>query len=74
MGLLNFPVLILSFIIGLVLVFIQPIEHKTIFVYPTPTNVDKIQYKDEVDNCYMFSARLVDCNSASKISKIPPQK
>lgn len=74
MRLLNIPVLVLSFVVGLILVFIQPIEHRTIFVYPTPSNVDKIQYKDEVDNCYSFSAKLVDCNSASKISKIPPQK
>ena len=71
---LNIPVLLISFIVGLILVFIQPIEHRTIFVYPTPSNIDHIQYKDEVDNCYSFSAKLVDCNSASKISKIPPQK
>ncbi len=74
MILLNIPVLLLSFVVGLIFVFIQPIEHKTIFVYPTPSNVDSIQYKDEVENCYAFSAKLVDCNSASKISKIPPQK
>ena len=40
----------------------------------TPSNVGQIQYKDEVDNCYSYSAKLVDCSSASKISKIPPQK
>lgn len=72
--LLNIPVLVVSFAVGLFLVFLQPMEHRTIFVYPTPSNVDQIQYKDEVDNCYSFSAKLVDCSSASKISKIPPQK
>lgn len=72
--LLNIPVLVVSFAVGLFLVFLQPMEHRTIFVYPTPSNVDEIQYKDEVDNCYSFSAKLVDCSSASKISKIPPQK
>lgn len=74
MGLLNIPVLLLSFVVGLIFVCIQPIEHRTIFVYPTPSNVDSIQYKDEVENCYSFSAKLVDCSSATKISKIPPQK
>ena len=72
--LLNIPVLVLSFVVGLFLVFLQPMEHRTIFVYPTPSNVGQIQYKDEVDNCYSYSAKLVDCSSASKISKIPPQK
>ena len=44
-------------------------EYKTIVVYPTPTNLEKIQYKDNADNCFQFSAKLVDCgNKPRKIA------
>ena len=38
-----------SFVVGLVLVYYSPIEHKTVFVYPTPSNEKKIQYKSQFD-------------------------
>ena len=49
----------------------SPLEYKTVVVYPSPTNVKKIQYKDKADQCFEFSARLVDCTSKAK--KIPVQ-
>jgi hypothetical protein len=46
-------------------------EYKTVMVYPSPTNVKKMQYKDKAGQCFDFSARLVDCTSNAK--KIPVQ-
>ena len=51
---------IASFLIGLVVVYLSPVTYKTVWVYPTLDNVEKIQYKD-ADSCYQFTARLVDC-------------
>ncbi len=46
-------------------------EYKTVVVYPTPSNVDKIQYKDNANNCYKFTAKLVNCTKSAR--KIPVQ-
>lgn len=62
---------ILSFLLGAVFIYLSPVEYKTIVVYPTPTNLEKIQYKDNADNCFQFSARLVDCGE--NVKKIPVQ-
>ena len=55
-----------SFVVGMFFVYISPSEHKTVFVYPSPANVKKIQYKDKADQCFDISARLVDCTKGAK--------
>ena len=62
---------IVSLIVGLVFVYMSPIEYRTVVVYPTPSNVDKIQYKDKAENCYKFTAKLVNCTKDAR--KIPVQ-
>ena len=62
---------VISFIIGMICIYMSPLEYKTVVVYPSPVNVKKIQYKDKADQCFEFSARLVDCTSTAK--KIPVQ-
>ena len=53
---------LISFIVGIVVVYLSPVSYKTVWVYPTLDNVDKIQYKEKDGNqCYKFTARLVDC-------------
>ena len=54
---------LISFLIGLVVVYLSPTTYKTVMVYPTLDNVDKIQYKDTTGSCYRFTARLVDCKT-----------
>ncbi len=54
-----------SFVVGMFFVYISPAEHKTVFVYPSPTNIKKIQYKDDAQ-CFDLSARLVDCTKGAK--------
>ena len=58
---------VLSFLVGAVFLYLSPMEYKTIVVYPTPSNLKQIQYKDNADNCFQFSAKLVDCKNAKKI-------
>jgi hypothetical protein len=58
---------LLSFLVGAVFLYLSPMEYKTVVVYPTPSNLKQIQYKDNADNCFQFSAKLVDCKNTKKI-------
>jgi hypothetical protein len=49
-------------------------ETRKIYVYPTPENIDLIQYKDQTDTCFEFVQNEVQCPvNKSQISKIPAQ-
>jgi hypothetical protein len=66
-------VFILSLAIGLFFVYIWGPELKTIYVYPTPENTGKIQYKDTANNCFIFTSKEVKCPSDDMISILPAQ-
>ena len=71
---ISIPAFLISFAIGLFFVYILGPEMKTVFIYPTPENVDKILFKDKADNCFSFKEEVVDCpKDESLISKIPMQ-
>ena len=71
---ISIPIFLISFTIGLFFVYILGPEMKTIYVYPTPENVDKILFKDKADNCFTFEEQIVECpKDASLISSIPIQ-
>jgi hypothetical protein len=45
-----------------------------VYVYPTPENVDLIQYKDKANNCYSVNKKEVECpEKSSFLSHIPIQ-
>jgi hypothetical protein len=56
---------LVSFAVGMFFVYVSPAEHKTVFVYPSPSNIKKVQYKDD-EQCFDLSARLVDCTKGAK--------
>jgi hypothetical protein len=71
---ISIPVFLVSFAIGLFFVYILGPEMKTVFIYPSPENVDKVLFKDKADNCFAFKEEIVDCpKDKSLISKIPMQ-
>jgi hypothetical protein len=64
----------ISFAIGLFFVYIYGPEMKTIYIYPSPENIDKVIFKDKADNCFSFQANEVECpKNESILSKIPLQ-
>ena len=71
---ISFPIFIISFAVGIFFVYIYGPEMKTIYIYPTPENVDKIIFKDKADNCFSFEPVEVDCPSdESLLGTVPIQ-
>lgn len=70
---ISLKVFIVSFIIGLFFVYMFGPEMKTIYVYPTPQNIGKIQYKDAAGNCFTYSSKEVKCPDDNLITTIPVQ-
>ena len=71
---ISIPVFLVSFAVGVFFVYILGPEIKTVYIYPTPENVDKILFKDKADNCFRFEEQVVDCpKDKSLISNIPMQ-
>lgn len=71
---ISFHIFIISFIIGIIIVYLHNPIKEVIFVYPTPYNNKQIEYKDKSDNCFMFNHEEVECPlDKSKIKSIPMQ-
>lgn len=57
----SLPVFFVSFIFGLISVYAIGPEIKTVYVYPSPTNNTKIQYKDGADQCFQIAPKVTHC-------------
>jgi len=66
------PTFIVSLAFGFFLVYISAPKPDIIYVYPTPDNVNKIQYKDKGGTCHDFGAKEIECpTDKTKIDKYP---
>jgi hypothetical protein len=71
---ISIPAFLISFAIGLFFIYVLGPELKTIFIYPSPENVDKVLFKDKAENCFYFDQHEVKCpENSSLISTIPIQ-
>jgi hypothetical protein len=71
---INFPVFVISLIVGLYAVYITLPDTRKIFVYPTPENISLLQYRDKTNTCFSVTQKEVTCpKNESEISKIPAQ-
>jgi len=74
MRFINFAIFLISLALGLLFVYLSNPDVKKIIVYPTPDNVDSIQYKDKTGNCFKAQSNEITCpNDKSKIFDIPLQ-
>lgn len=58
---ISFKIFLASFIIGLIFVYLWGPETKKIYVYPSPSNYEKIQYKDKTEQCFEFKPIETKC-------------
>jgi hypothetical protein len=71
---ISVPVFLISLAIGLFFVYILGPETKTVFIYPSPENIDKILFKDKADNCFQLHQEEVKCPlDSSLLAKVPIQ-
>jgi hypothetical protein len=71
---ISIPIFLVSFAVGLFFIYILGPEMKTIYIYPSPENVNKVLFKDKAENCFIFKDEEVDCPSdISKLFSIPIQ-
>ena len=73
-SIISIPVFIISLSIGLLFVYLSTPPPTVIYVYPTPENINKVEYKDKADNCYQFKSTEVSCVNSDEIKTIPIQK
>ena len=65
---------ILGLMIGLFFIYIIEPKYKKIYVYPTPENINDIQYVDKANNCFSFVANKKECSRDIDIKNIPIQQ
>lgn len=71
---INVPIFLISLAIGLFFVYMTIPDMRNIYVYPTPENVDILQYKDKASQCFQYKETEVSCPANEKdISVVPPQ-
>jgi len=71
---IDMKILLVSLALGLFAVYITMPDQRLIYVYPTPENVDVMQYKDSTDTCFSIKKTEVSCPINEKdIAKIPIQ-
>lgn len=71
---ISLPIFLISFAIGILFIYLMGPEMKTIYIYPSPENVDKVLFKDKAENCFYFEEENVECpKDENLISKIPIQ-
>lgn len=63
---INIPVFLVSFAIGVFAVYVTVPDKKEITVYPTPDNVNYLQYKDKAGNCFQYTQTKTKCTADAK--------
>ena len=71
----SLPVFLISFAVGLFFVYVIGPESKTIYIYPSPENYMKTQYKDNAGQCFQFKPVETQCPiNPLSIKSVPVQQ
>jgi hypothetical protein len=66
---INYHVFLYSLIFGILISYIFQKKKRIIYVYPTPENLDEIQYKDKTNTCFSFKMKNVKCPNNNLLEK-----
>ena len=71
--LINIKVFLISLFVGLIYIYLTE-DTKKINVYPSPSNIDKIEYRDKADSCFKYMMEEIKCpTKKADIHTIPIQ-
>lgn len=71
---ISVPIFIISFLIGMVYIYMSSPPTRSILVYPTVDNINKFQYIDKAENCFTFETKEDKCPfNTGPLKKIPIQ-
>lgn len=72
---LSISTFLISLSIGLLMVYMWGADMNEVYVFPTPENMMRVQYKDKSNNCYVYEGKETKCPSdKTKISEYPIQR
>tara|TARA_B100000925_G_scaffold87523_1_gene63009 strand:+ start:19322 stop:19555 length:234 start_codon:yes stop_codon:yes gene_type:complete len=63
---IDIKVFLLALFAGLFLSYVLSPKKRIIYVYPNPSNTNKLLYKDKADNCFKFEKEMTQCPTNSK--------
>tara|TARA_B100001059_G_scaffold48770_1_gene41743 strand:+ start:13716 stop:13949 length:234 start_codon:yes stop_codon:yes gene_type:complete len=63
---IDIKVFLLALFAGLFLSYVLSPKKRIIYVYPNPSNTNKLLYKDKADNCFKFEKEITQCPTNSK--------
>lgn len=70
----HFASFIISFAVGIFIVYSIGPDKKDIVVYPSEDSLNKVQYKDDSDACFTFDIEKTQCPlNPDQIHEIPIQ-
>jgi len=71
---ISIRIFMISLAIGIFVVYLTTDTTRTIYIYPTPENVELMLYRDKADQCFAFEQEEVSCpRNPMNIEKIPIQ-
>ena len=71
---IDLRIFLISFAIGMGMVYLTNPDKRIIYVYPTPETSEILLYRDKGQNCFEINEKEVPCpKNEAEISKIPPQ-
>ena len=66
---INYPIFLYSLIFGIFISYIFQKKKRIIYVYPTPENLEKMQYRDKTGMCFSFRKKNVKCSNNKLLEK-----
>lgn len=61
MSIVRWPIFFISLAVGLFFVYMVQPKYKEVLVFPTPENINKVQYMDNSSTCYEFEEQEIAC-------------
>ena len=71
---ISFPIFLMALAAGIFIVYLSSPNQKSVYIYPTPENIDKFLWEDSSGTCFGWKAKEVKKPTNNKdIKSIPVQ-